>query len=194
METSYFCRKGLLKRLFKTIIMEQNVISTTTKGLVIGLILVVLGLVIYFLKIDINGPIKWIGYIVFIGGIIWSVTSYGKQINYNSTFGNYFAHGFKVSALVTAILIIYIVVFNLLFPDFKEMAIEQSRKAMIEKNIPQDQMQKALDITQKFFMVFVVGGTLVVYLIVGAISSLVGAAITKKEPNNFVDGNNQINQ
>jgi hypothetical protein len=174
--------------------MEQNVISTTTKGLVIGLILVVLGLVIYFLKIDINGPIKWIGYIVFIGGIIWSVTSYGKQINYNSTFGNYFAHGFKVSALVTAILIIYIVVFNLLFPDFKEMAIEQSRKAMIEKNIPQDQMQKALDITQKFFMVFVVGGTLVVYLIVGAISSLVGAAITKKEPNNFVDGNNQINQ
>ncbi len=174
--------------------MEQNVTSTTTKGLVIGLVLVVLGLLIYFLKIDINGPVKWIGYIVFIGGIIWSVNSYGKQINYNSTFGNYFAHGFKVSALVTAILIIYLVIFNLLFPDFKEIAIEQSRKAMIEKKIPEDQMQKALDITGKFFMVFVVGGTLVVYLIVGAISSLVGSAITKKEPNNFVDGSNQTNQ
>jgi phosphoglycerol transferase MdoB-like AlkP superfamily enzyme len=174
--------------------MAQNVTSTTTKGLTIGLILVVLGLVIYFLKIDFNGPIKWVGYVVFIGGIIWSVNSYGKQINYNSTFGNYFAHGFKVSALVTAILIIYIVIFNVLFPDFKEMAMEQSRKAMIEKNIPQEQMQKALDITEKFFMVFIVGGTLVVYLIVGAVSSVVGAAITKKEPDNFVDDSNQTNQ
>lgn len=174
--------------------MAQNVTTTTTKGLTIGLILVVLGLVIYFLKIDINGPVKWVGYVVFIGGIIWSVNSYGKQINYNSTFGNYFAHGFKVSALVTAILIIYIVIFNLLFPDFKEMAIDQSRKAMVEQNVPQEQMQKGLEITKKFFMVFVVGGTLVIYLIVGAISSLVGAAITKKEPNNFDNDVNKISQ
>ncbi len=174
--------------------MQQTVTSTTTKGLIIGLILVVLGLVIYFLKLDINGPVKWVGYVVFIGGIIWSVNSYGKQVDYNATFGNYFAHGFKVAALVTAILIIYIVIFNFLFPDFKEMAIEQSRKAMIEKNGPQDQMQKGLEITRKFFMVFVVGGTLFIYIIVGAISSLVGAAVTKKEPNKFVDDANQISR
>lgn len=174
--------------------MAENVTSTTTKGLTIGLILVVLGLVIYFLKIDINGPVKWVGYVVFIGGIIWSVNSYGKQINYNSTFGNYFAHGFKVSALVTAVLIVYIVIFNLLFPDFKEMAIDQSRKAMVEQKVPQEQMQQGLEITKKFFMVFIVGGTLVIYLIVGAISSLVGAAVTKKEPNNFDNDVNQISQ
>ncbi|MDQ2862705.1 MAG: DUF4199 domain-containing protein [Bacteroidota bacterium] len=174
--------------------MAENITSTTTKGLTIGLILVVLGLVIYFLKIDINGPVKWVGYVVFIGGIIWSVNSYGKQINYNSTFGNYFAHGFKVSALVTAVLIVYIVIFNLLFPDFKEMAIDQSRKAMVEQKVPQEQMQQGLEITKKFFMVFIVGGTLVIYLIVGAISSLVGAAVTKKEPNNFDNDVNQISQ
>jgi len=174
--------------------MQQNVTTTTTKGLIIGLILVVLGLIIYFLKLDINGPVKWVGYVVFIGGIIWSVISYGKQINYNSTFGNYFAHGFKVSALVTAILIIYVVIFNLLFPEFKEMAMEQSRKAMIEKNVPQEQMQKGLEITKKFFMVFVVGGTLFIYILVGAISALIGAAVTKKEPNQFVDDVNQISK
>lgn len=172
--------------------MEQNITSTTTKGLIIGLILVVLGLVIYFLKLDINGPVKWIGYIVFIGGIIWSVNSYGKQVNYNSTFGNYFAHGFKVAAFITAILIIYVVIFNALFPDFKEMAIEESRKGMMKKNLTPEQIDQGIAITKKFFMVFVVGGTLVIYLIVGAIASLIGAAVTKKEPNNVVEDINQI--
>jgi len=176
--------------------MEQTVTTTTTtKGLVIGLILIILALVTYFAKIKVNGPVQWIGYAVFIGGIIWSVNSYGKQINYNSTFGNYFAHGFKVSALVTAILIIYIIIFIVLFPDFKENAIEEARKSMQEKNnLTPEQISQGLEVTRKFFMVFLVGGTLIGYLIFGSLASLIGAAITKKEPNKFVDDVNQIGQ
>src|SRR5437868_12395097 len=104
--------------------MEQTITSTTTKGLVISLILIILALAVYFANIQVNGPTQWIGYAVFIGGVIWSIYSYGKQVDYNSTFGNYFAHGFKVSATVTAIMIIYIVIFITLFPDFKEKALE----------------------------------------------------------------------
>ncbi len=174
--------------------MQQNVTSTTTKGIVIGLILVILGLAIYFANMDINGPIKWVGYVVFIGGIIWSVMSYGKQISYNATFGNYFSHGFKVAAIVTVILIIYVVIFNLLFPDFKEMAIEEARKSMMKKNLTPDQINQGLDVTRKFFMVFVIGGTLIGYLLFGAISALIGAAVTKKEPNKIVEDINQIGQ
>ncbi len=174
--------------------MQQNVTSTTTKGIVIGLILVILGLAIYFANLDINGPIKWVGYVVFIGGIIWSVMSYGKQISYNATFGNYFSHGFKVAAIVTVILIIYVVIFNLLFPDFKEMAIEEARKSMMKKNLTPDQINQGLDVTRKFFMVFVIGGTLIGYLLFGAISALIGAAVTKKEPNKIVEDINQIGQ
>ena len=173
---------------------EKTVTSTTTKGLIIGLVLVVLGLAIYFANIDINGPVKWLGYVVFIGGVIWSVYSYGKQVDYNSTFGNYFAHGFKVAAFVTAILIIYVVIFNALFPDFKEMAIDQARKAMTQKNMTPDQIEQGLAMTRKFFLVFVIGGTLVGYLLFGALAALVGAAITKKEPNKIVDDINQLGQ
>ena len=175
--------------------MEQTVTSTSTKGTVIGLILIILALVTYFADIKVNGPVQWLGYAVFVGGIIWSVYSYGKQINYNATFGNYFAHGFKVAALVTAILIIYIIVFVFIFPEFKEKAIDEARKSMQEKNnLTPDQITQGLDITRKFFMVFLVGGTLIGYIIFGALASLVGAAITKKEPNKIIDDVNQIGQ
>jgi len=173
--------------------MEKTVTSTITKGLVISLILIVLALAVYFANIQVNGPTQWIGYAVFIGGVIWSIYSYGKQVDYNSTFGNYFAHGFKVSATVTAIMIIYIFIFIVLFPDFKEKALDQAKVAMREKNnMTEEQMTQAIEWTRKFFMVFLVGGTLLGYLILGALAALVGAAITKKQPNNFAGDINQI--
>ncbi len=46
-----------------------------------------------------------------------------------------------------------------------------------------EQISQALTITKKFFMVFAIGGTLLGYLIFGALAALVGAAVTKKEPN-----------
>ncbi len=175
--------------------MEQTITTTTTKGMVIGLILVVLALATYFLDIKVNGPLQWVGYAIFIGGIIWSVMSYGKQMSYNSTFGNYFAHGFKVAALVTAIMIIYVIIFVLLFPDFKEKAIVEARKSMQSKNnLNEEQINAGLEMTRKFFMVFLVGGTLLGYLFFGALASLIGAAVTKKEPNNFAGDINQIGQ
>ena len=175
--------------------MEQPITTTSTKGVMIALILVVLALASYFLDMKANGPLQWLGYAVFIGGIIWSIMSYGKQINHNSTFGNYFAHGFKVAALVTAIMIIYVIAFIFIFPDFKEKAIDEARKSMESKNnLTQEQITAGLDMTRKFFMVFLVGGTLLGYLFFGALASLIGAAVTKKEPNNFAGDINQIGQ
>ena len=172
--------------------MEQPVTTTNTKGIIIGLILIVIAIAIYFANIDLNGPAKWISNVVFIFGIIWSVYNYGKQINYNSTFGNYFAHGFKVTAVVTAIMILYLVIFITIFPEFKEKAMEQAKAAM-EKGgkMTSEQIQQGLTLTKKFFMVFAIGGTLIGYLIFGALASLVGAAITKKEPNTIKGDFNQ---
>lgn len=163
--------------------MEQTVTPSTTKGIVIALILIIIALVGYFLDINPEGPSKYLSFGIFIVGIIVSINIYGKQIDYNATFGNYFAHGFKIAALVTAIMIIYIVIFVNLFPDVKEKAMEVARQKMEEKgNISQETINQGVEITKKFFMVFIIAGTLLGYLIFGAISSLIGAGITKKNP------------
>jgi 1,4-dihydroxy-2-naphthoate octaprenyltransferase len=143
-------------------------------------------LISFFLDIDPQSGFQYISYVIYIAGIIWSVTLYGKQVDYNSTFGNYFAHGFKVAALVTCIMIIYIVIILNLFPDMKEKAMDAAKKSMEAKGkMTEDQINTALTMTRKFFMVFAIGTTLVGYLIFGAISSLIGAGVTKKNPHPF---------
>jgi hypothetical protein len=161
--------------------MEQTVTTSTTKGIVIALILIVLALVTYFLNLETTSALQWLGYIIFIAGVIWSVNLYGKQINHVSTFGNYFAHGFKVAAVVTVIMLLYVIIFIYLFPDMKEKGIEAARKKLEAKgNMSQDQISQALEFTRKFFMVIAIAGTLFFYLVVGAIASLIGAGITKR--------------
>jgi len=173
--------------------MQQAVTTTTTKGVVIALILIVIALATYFLNLSENSVVRYISFAIFIAGIIWSVTSYGKQIDYNSTFGNYFTHGFKVAALVTCIMIIYVIIFATLFPEMKEKAIEATRNGMEAKgNLSQEQITQALSITQKFFMVLMIAGTLFGYLIFGALASLIGAGITKRNPQPFENEINQI--
>ena len=166
----------------------QAVTTPITKGIVISLILIILGLVSYFLDLGNNKPMQYVGYLIFIIGIIWSVNLYGKQIDYNSTFGNYFAHGFKISAFVTVFMLIFTVLFLYLFPDMKEKGMEAARKGMEAKNMTPDQISQAMGFTQKFFMVFVIAGILVFYLFFGAIASLIGAGVTKKNPVQFTDG------
>lgn len=172
--------------------MEQAVTTTTTKGIVIGLILIIISIAIYFANIDINGPVKWLSNVVFVIGIIWAVNNYGKQINYKATFGNYFAHGFKVTAVVTVIMILYVGIFITLFPEFKDKTIEEARIQM-EKGgkMSSEQITQAITMTKKFFMAFAIGGTLLSYLIFGALAALIGAAITKKEPNTITGDFNQ---
>ena len=172
--------------------MNQPITNPATKGFLLGLILIIIDLVTYFSGIRMDGGIQWLGYVIFLVGIILFIAQYGKQINYNSTFGNYFAHGFKISAIVTVMMIIYVVAFILLFPEFKDKAMDEARKNMQSKKISEEQMDKAIEISQKFFTTFLIAGTLVGYLILGVIASLIGAAITKKNPNNFQQQIDQI--
>ncbi|MEO6330546.1 MAG: DUF4199 domain-containing protein [Ginsengibacter sp.] len=165
--------------------MTETITTPAAKGLVLGLILIVVGIGIYFSGIDMNSSIKYLSFLIFLAGIIYFINQYGKQVNFNSTFGNYFAHGFKISAIVTIIMIIYTVVFIVFFPEFKEKAMDEARKNMQVKNLPDEQIDKAIDISRKFFMTFVIGFTLLMYLFCGVIASLIGAAITKKNPNTF---------
>lgn len=172
--------------------MNQTITTPITKGLVLSLILIVIAIAVYFSGIDMNSEIKYLGYLVFFAGIIFCISQYGKQINYSSTFGNYFAHGFKISAIVTVIMIIFVVVFILLFPEFKDKAMEEARKNMHSNNLSEEQKDKYIEIGSKFFMTFAILGTLVWYIFLGAIASLIGAAITKKNPNNFQQQIDQI--
>jgi hypothetical protein len=165
--------------------METKITSPAVKGVIISLVLIVLGLAIYFTGQSQNSALQWVQSLLFGVGIIWAAISFSKQSDGNVTFGNVFAHSFKTSMAATAIMLVYTFVFlKFIAPSFVDQAIEISRQKMEAKgNLTAEQIDQAIAMTKKFFMPFAIGGGLVVDLILGAIFSLLGAAVAKKNLN-----------
>ncbi|MEP6846239.1 MAG: DUF4199 domain-containing protein [Panacibacter sp.] len=164
--------------------MEQKVSTPVQKGLIISLILIVFGLVLYFTNQYMNKSLSYIQYAILLGGIIWSCNSYAKQMNSNVTFGNVFSHGFKTTAFIAALMAVYTVLsVKFIFPEMTDKIMDSARQEM-QKNdqLSDEQINQAVEMTKKFFIPFAVGAIIIMFAIVGAIGSLIGAATAKKNP------------
>ena len=163
--------------------METKITTPAVKGIFISLLLIVFGLILYFTNQFANKSLGYIQYLILIGGIVWACTNYAKQMDGNVTFGNVFAHGFKTTAAITAILCVYtFIAMKFLFPDMVDKIIDVARENMRSQKMEEDQIDKALELTRNYFMPFAIGGILIMFAIIGAIASLIGAAIAKKKP------------
>jgi uncharacterized membrane protein len=163
--------------------MEQKVTTPVVKGVIIALVLIVLGLVIQFTGQQQNKGLGAITFLLFIAAIIWSCISYAKQLDGNVTFGNTFAHGFKTTSVITVLIVIFTFIsIKFINPEMIDLAIEEARKGMEDKNMSDDQVDTAIGFTRKFFVPLTIGSVLFFYLIVGVIGSLIGAAVAKKNP------------
>jgi hypothetical protein len=164
--------------------METKVTSPQIKGLIISLVLIIYGITIYFVDGMKHPELSYVQYVFFIGGIIWACISYSNQLNANVTFGNLFAHGFKTTAVITVIILVYTVLaFNVLFPDMVDKSIEVTRQKMEAGGKASDsQIDQTVTMMKDHFTLFAVVGIIIGFAIIGAISSLIGAAIAKKKP------------
>jgi hypothetical protein len=162
---------------------ENKVMSHLTKGLILSLILIVLNIVARVTKSEQASWFTWVSNIILIAGIIWACISYANDMNRAVTFGNVFAHGFKTTAVITVIMIVFTVIYFLVFPEIKEEAMVLGRQKLEEQGqLTDDQIDTALGITQKFFLPITIGSIMLIYLFIGVCASLVGAALAKKNP------------
>ncbi len=168
--------------------METKITPAWTKGLIISLICIVYGLALYFTGQAQNKSLGWLQFIILVGGIIWSCINFSKQMEANVTFGNVFAHGFKVTAAVAAILAVYtFIAFKLIYPEMVGLSMDEARKSMEAKgNLSADQIDQSLAMVKKFFIPFAIGGALIATAIIGAIAALIGAGVAKKNPHQLV--------
>jgi len=165
----------------------KKVMSAQQKGLIIGIILVLVSIVIYVLIPNMADQQKWwsLSLAIMVGGIVWACWKFSDDMYGNVTFGNVFGHGFKATAVMTIVIVLYfILAVTVVFPEMKEKAMEVAMNQMMEKkNLSDADMKKALEMQEKFFLPFGIAGQLVMSLIIGAIASLIGAVVAKKNPN-----------
>ena len=164
--------------------METKVTTPQIKGLIISLIIIVYSVAGHLLNIYLKSWFGWIGAVILLVGIIWSTNVYGTQMNNNVTFGNLFGHGFKVTAVVICITFVFTLLsVYVLFPDTIDQIVQyQSEKAIESGKMTSEQLQQALPMMKKFTPIGLFAGSVIFDAIIGAIGALIGAAVTKKKP------------
>ena len=162
--------------------MEPDKKKYINTALVISLILVVIELVGKFAGFTFDTWFKWLPSVLLIVALIIACRNFGKERSGNVSFGNVFGYGFKVTLIVTGIMLIYtILALFFIFPEMKDLVIEEARKQMEEKGtLSQDNIDTALAMTRKLFIPFAILGVIFGTLLIGALGSLLGATFTKK--------------
>ena len=163
--------------------METKVTTHIFKGVIIGAVYILLSTIIYAFNLY---SIKWLSLVIYLfifAGIIISNIVYANQNNNNESFGNIFADGFKTTSLFIIISIAFTVLFFILLPEMIDKSFELQRLELEKKPELTDEMIENFIAMQKDnFWTFTIAGNIVLNAIIGAIASLIGAGVAKKNP------------
>lgn len=125
----------------------------------------------------------WLPILIIIGGLTLFTNLYGKAHGYQKSFGELFAYGFKATTVLTLIFIAFTIIYALMFPELKAQMMDMTRAEMEKQGkMSDDEIDNAVNMLDKYYWALAIGGTLLLYVIIGAIGSLIGAAVTRKRP------------
>jgi hypothetical protein len=171
--------------------MEKKPTSATVMGLLIALILVVFSLVTYFANIYTEGYVAILSGVLLLACILVAVLLHAKEVDYRESFGNLFGFGFKATAAATVVMIAYGILQGIVFPDIKTRFLEAQRTAAYERPeaaTNQEAIEQGLNMLDKNYTLMMVLGVIFWMLVIGALASLIGAAVSKKNvPNTSFD-------
>ncbi len=173
---------------------ESKPLTNINAGLILFMVLAVYTLILNLTNSQSNQALSWLSYLIVIGGIAIFVIRYAKDREGNVTFGNLFGYGFKICAILTIFYIAFMVLFYLIFPEYKEQLLEVATQKAIERagGADTENVSKGMEMFKRFFWVGLIAGIMFSFALLGAIGSLIGAALSKKNPNTFQRDINQI--
>jgi hypothetical protein len=166
--------------------MEIKKVSPSQPALKWALIGLVTSIVItyafQFLNVDPNSPVKYLNFLPFIAFLFLTQKEYKDQLDGYMTFGEGFLSGFLYAVFIGVLSAIFTYVYYaILSPEMVDKILVASQTKMTEQGLSQEQIDKAMEISRKYFAVFGAVGALFGSAILGAIVALIGAAIFKKE-------------
>ena len=160
--------------------MQKKPVTHFVAGLITGALLIIYTLILTFMDMMGNQALGSVSYLILLVCIIVFVLQYAKANDNTLNFGQLFTYGFKSTAIATLLVVAFQVVFFMVFPEYKEKFFEIARENMVKQGQTEEQIDMGVGFMKRFFWAFVIGGTLFFFLCVGAIASLIGAGIAKK--------------
>lgn len=147
----------------------MNSLSATKKGLITGLLMILVSVVIFYIKGNFQNNLQYITYTVYVAGIVWTLYTFSKTDNNVNKFGTYFSQGFKCFIVVTLLMVLFTAGFLLLQPQLKEeMAVIYKADLLKTGNYTSREIEEKIMIAKKSFLPALLMGAVFGYLVIGA--------------------------
>lgn len=162
--------------------MEKKKQTHIAYGFITGLAMIIVSAIIEVSRLGDNKALQWLGMVIMLIGLILNAQAYSKANDADVTFGQVFGSCFKATAIIALLMIAWGLIAFMVFPGMETRILEKAQEGMMNGKMSEEQADKAMEMTRKYFKVFAVAGALFGTLIQGAICSLIAAAIAKKKP------------
>lgn len=162
--------------------------SALVAGTLLGIILVIYSLMMYFLNQTGNKYVGWLSFVIMIAGIVYLQIQYrDKELKGTMPYGK--AFGFAVLMVLVASVITSVftyILFTVIDPGLVDKLLAAAEEQLAQRGMTGDQIDMAMKVTKKMMsppLMAVFG--LIGNMFWGTIISLITSAITKKEPTPF---------
>lgn len=164
--------------MFKNILTSN---STTKLGILLGLYLVAQALVVYNLGLyfEKNIAVSIISMVVTFGAIFIGI----RQVYLKNIEGGMMSiikTGITISFIAAVVYVAYSLLFVYSFkPEIIDLSLDQSRTLLEERNMPEEDIAKSLEMTRQAFMPSMILGILLFNVFFGFIASIVSGFFLK---------------
>jgi hypothetical protein len=156
----------------------MNRFTPLAKGLITAAAMIVLEFLIYYTKQGAGSKLNLVAYVLFAGGIIWTLTDYRRFINPGAKFGELFGQGFRCFIVVAAIMVTFTGIFTATHPEFATKDADNYRIYLKEVNnktpAEKDEMVSRY---KKYYTTGIICSAIFGYLILGSIITAAGSGI-----------------
>jgi hypothetical protein len=154
-------------------------------GVIMGVILIIYSLIMYFLDLSLEKWVNWISYIFIIAILIFATINYrDKELGGAMTYGQ--ALGFGILTILFAQIIngVYSYIFmKFIDPGIIDKILAMQEDEMIKKGIPEDQIENAMEMVKKFMTPLIINVIAIpVSTFFGFVITLITSIFLQKKP------------
>jgi len=172
--------------------MEQKPVSllksSLMSGIYLGIALILVSVIIYVAGLSFANWAQYVSYPILIVGAVWAQIGYKNALGGEMKYGQALGVGLLTIVFASVLSGIYsYILFAIIDPSLQEQALLVAEQKLVERSMPQEQIDAALNMQAKFMkppimaVMAVVGGAFI-----GLIISLITAIFTKKNPSDVV--------
>jgi len=158
-------------------------LSSKYIGIITGIVMVAVALLLFYVfKLPAAGEAQYAVWGLYTAGIIWALVSYKSSAPADASFKNYFSEGFKCFVVAALIMVVYTFIFYKMNPQILEDAIRENNALILkEGNHIGPEIKENADKFRSIFIPAMMMTNTIIYLILGALVSVVGAGLLSQK-------------